>query len=616
MSALPEPLRPWSALLSLFLEDLALSLGAHVARLAAALGPMRARSAAVGDEPQGYDGLDRRGPPERLLMSEWVMALEAPDEFVRRAAFGEQSFLRPAFRQPQGGRCTVVLLDAGPDQLGAPRIAHLALLVVLARRANSAGARFVWGVLQSAAGRGRFEEVNASSVRRWLKAGSPLPVSPEQFAAWREALGWGREAEDVWLVGGSRLGRLAAREGLSHVVVDEVHAPGARQLVVEVRPASRAARTLQLELPPEPQCVRLLRDPFAAATVAPVLDTHAPSSMRFSADGLRLLVAYENGDVAAQVLPNSPRDTVPRPKRFHPPRDETVVAVGWRRRGGLLVVTRRPDAVRVHGALRGRPSPMGVWTLPLREGAEPFLAPRPGEPPLLALSSVSHGVETPLVLDAAGTLQALSVDLSSAALRARSLWHEVLALAEFQGRHFFVSAHSDDNFPGGHRDPAMKQFLWAGWLEGEKKSLPGLLGPEPHVRAEVFLGQSQSLRNASAVPPIALRAAPQPWKLLSSPQLEAHPVVLSEGLRVVGVWGWPLGSEPTLVALGQDERTFYRIYPQGLSTPLTTASSRVVASGLSLAQPHLAWLTDTGEICAWSLLHRTLIFHSSPGGAP
>ncbi|HYO71181.1 MAG TPA: hypothetical protein VEU33_34385, partial [Archangium sp.] len=214
MSGLPEALRPWAAQLSLFPEDLALSLGAHVARLAAALGPMRARNEMEGGEPQGYDGLTRRGSPERLLMSEWLMALEAPDEFVRRAAFGEQAFLRPAFRQPQGGRRTVALLDAGPDQLGSPRIAHMALLVALARRAESSGAAFAWGVLQSPPRKQPFSTVDAAAIGQWLKAGTAAPPLPAQLTAWREALELGRAPEDVWLVGSARLARLPGAEGL------------------------------------------------------------------------------------------------------------------------------------------------------------------------------------------------------------------------------------------------------------------------------------------------------------------------------------------------------------------------------------------------------------------
>lgn len=612
MSALPAPLRPWAALLSLFPEDLALSLGEHVARLAAALGPMRARAEALGGEPQGYDGLDRRGSPERLLMSEWVMALEAPDEFIRRAAFGEQSFLRPAFSQPQGGRRTVVLLDAGPEQVGAPRIAHLALLVVLARRAQSAGARFVWGVLQSSPEAEPWSEVNSGRVGEWLSAHSARPVSPERLAEWREALVWQGAAEDVWLVGGARLGRLAAREGLSHVRVDEVYAPGVRRLAVEVRPASQAARSLVLELPPEPQCVRLLRDPFAAAVVAPVLAPSLPCAMRFSADGMRLLLKYANGSVGAQVLPNSPRDTVPRSKRVQPPPDEQVVAVGWRRQGGLLMVTRRGRELRVHGVPRGRRLSRGVWTLSLPEGPLPFQLPQPGEPPLLALSSVSHGLESPLVLDAAGTLWSISEDANAPVLRAEPQWRKVYAIAEFQGRHFFVSGHSDDNFPEVVPAPDPQRFLWAGWLNGDKSALQ-VLGPQQDSAIEAYIGQSREIRVAKIVPPIAVRVGTGPWRLMPSPH--SHAFTLSfDSLRVGGVTGWPMAAEPRLVTLGMDERTFYRLDELGLTEHLVTASSRVVAWAVSPGQPYLAWLTDTGEVGAWSFMHRALLFRSNLGG--
>ena len=79
----------------------------------------RAQLLVVGGELRGYDGLTRRGSPERLLISEWLLATEAPDEFVRRAAFNEQAFLRPAFRQPQGGRRAVALAAEITERMAA-----------------------------------------------------------------------------------------------------------------------------------------------------------------------------------------------------------------------------------------------------------------------------------------------------------------------------------------------------------------------------------------------------------------------------------------------------------------------------------------------------------------
>jgi hypothetical protein len=608
MSALPEALRPWAVQLSLFPEDLALSLGAHVARLAAALGPLRSRNEREGGEPQGYDGLTRRGPPERLLMSEWLMALEAPDEFVRRAAFGEQAYLRPAFRQPQGGRRTVALLDVGPDQLGSPRIAHLALLVVLARRAEAAGAGFSWGVLQSPPQR-PFSTVDSAAIGQWLKAGNAAPPSQAQLAAWREALEWGRAPDDVWLVGGARLARLPGAEGLSRVAVDEVVAPGARQLSVEVRPTSRPACQVVLELPPAPQCVRLLRDPFSTAVAAPVLDTDtsAVHAIRFSADGLRLLMAYANGGVAAQVMPHSPRDTAPRPKRFHPPRDEEVVAVGWRRSGGLLVVTRREQNLHVHGSLRGHPAGR-VLSLPLPEGPEPLLLPRAGEPPLLAFSQMREGQEIPLVLDAARSLHHFAWDLPSPAIH--PVLFGVSALAERRGGLFFVDRDSElDRATAAPRTGCLLTRLFDGWM----KTLP------IEGSGEAYFGQARDSTQKIPGPPLAVRHRPGQWWVTRDSHDEQQGVMLplAEGLRVAGLCCWPVDTQaPGLVVLGQDQRTFYRVTADGASEFLVTAPARVVSSGVSHAQPLMAWLTETGEVGAWSFQHRALVFRSIPGGKP
>ena len=219
--------------LALSPENLALTLGPHVARLAAAVGSLRPRGESDGGEPQGYDGLTRRGPFERLLLSEWLYALESPDEFVRRAAFGEQAFLKPAFKQPQGSRRTVVLLDAGPDQLGAPRIAHLALLVVLQRRAEAAGAEFAWGVLQNLPDKGAFNAVTPATVQTWLDARSVVPARGEHVARWREALG-DRPRARGWLARGRRAARaLASRHPLAlgrRLHEDACLGPGAQQL--------------------------------------------------------------------------------------------------------------------------------------------------------------------------------------------------------------------------------------------------------------------------------------------------------------------------------------------------------------------------------------------------
>ncbi len=604
MSSLPEALRPWASQLSLFPEDLALSVGAHVARLAAAIGPMRARNEAVGGELQGYDGLTRRGSPERLLISEWLMAMEAPDEFVRRAAFGEQAYLKPAFRQPQGGRRAVALLDAGPDQLGAPRIAHLALLVVLARRAEAAGVGFSWGVLQAPPRKVPFTTVDPAAIGQWLKAGSVAPPTGEQLAAWREALELGHAPDDVWLVGGSRLSRLPGVEGLSRVAVEEVVAPGDRRLAVEVRPASRPAREVMLELPPAPQCVRLLRDPFATAVAAPVLDTHSSSvrAIRFSADGLRLLFSYGDGSVAAQALPQSPRATTPKPKRFQPLPSESVVAMGWRRNGGLLTVTREGHSLRVHGALQGNPNGRSV-RLPLPENAALQL-PRAGESPLLAISLVSQGQEAPVLLDGAGGLHLCAwyaerptlVSLYSGCVSALEHRNTLLCV----GRSTGLAARS----PLRVWCHAPASVGWSHHLEVEGDG-------------EAYFGSTRDSGHADPGPPLAMREQPGRWRLLRNARDSGTELSLPTGMRVVGMYSGPTGSERSgLVALGPDERSLYLVTGHGEPDLLITAPARVVTATVSHALPLVAWLTEKGQVGAWSFQYRDFVYHSTPGATP
>ena len=203
---LPPSLSPWAALLQIFPHDLALAIAPLVQRLDAALGPQHNAHRSSG-EPDGFDGLARRGSPEGLLLSEWLLAEEMPDEFLRRAASGEQAFLQTARREPAVPRVCVALFDAGPNQIGAPRLAQIAALVVLARRAMDASTPFFWGVLQHSAGALQ-EEITAHNVELFLAARSPHEADENMMRDWKSFLlsqGETRENAAVWIVGGSRL---------------------------------------------------------------------------------------------------------------------------------------------------------------------------------------------------------------------------------------------------------------------------------------------------------------------------------------------------------------------------------------------------------------------------
>jgi hypothetical protein len=69
-----------------------------------------------------------------MVIGEWLLADELPDEFLRRAAAGELLYLGTAHRHDPPHGVVRVLVDTGPDQLGAGRLVQLAALIVVHRR--------------------------------------------------------------------------------------------------------------------------------------------------------------------------------------------------------------------------------------------------------------------------------------------------------------------------------------------------------------------------------------------------------------------------------------------------------------------------------------------------
>lgn len=187
MSALPPSLRGWESTLAGAIPALLDLLESWGPALARGVGPLRqARSLEARGEPDGFAGVMRRGRPEHLLISEWALAQAHPQEFLRRAAMGEQLALRPQRKRPVHAAESAVLLDMGPELIGSARLGQLALLLVLHRRAQVAGARLKVGVLQEPE-EGWFEG-EPHALCRQLRRRSGGPATPEACEAWTHAL--------------------------------------------------------------------------------------------------------------------------------------------------------------------------------------------------------------------------------------------------------------------------------------------------------------------------------------------------------------------------------------------------------------------------------------------
>jgi hypothetical protein len=351
VTALPRHLASWATQLALFPEDIALSLGPMVSRIAALVGGWRQDYAPHGT-PDGHAGIDTRGLYDRLLATEWALLEELPDEFLRRAVSGEHLFLQRAYQDLAAARQSIVLFDAGPDQLGAPRLVHLAILIVLAQRAAAHDASLQWGTFQDRDKR-LVDGVTKTNVRHLLVARCEQSVAADDIREWVacDAL---QSASETWFIGGERIAFAAREHGASALTVSEMLDPGTppRIRVTVASPQQAGAREAILDVPSGQAAVQTLRDPFDIHVAGRQTTSYAiapNSNMLFSPDGRKLYVRGVGGEVIAVQIPNSPRATVGRPWAFAAPAGHAILAVGqsWSKRR-VVVLAQQENELTVH----------------------------------------------------------------------------------------------------------------------------------------------------------------------------------------------------------------------------------------------------------------------------
>ncbi len=353
MADLPRALQPWAELLDIFPLESAVALGPLVQRLASAVGPLRVTLPNPNGEPDGYDGLTRRGLYDRLLVSEWALAESAPEEFIRRAASYEHLFLNLRRVEPAGAKRSVAVFDAGPNQLGTPRLAHLAALIVLARRAELARVPFFWGIL-NCPDEPLVNGVTEANVRRLLDARTALEATAEVCAKWRDQFGTIKLDDDAWFIGGPRLARFSELDAFSRIALSEPGDVETRAVSIVVKERGRGEKQFSLPLPEDRDCVRLIRNPFEGATKKPVPQDIKPlrkrylpvSNLVFGIGNTKLYGRNGDGELLAFPIPNSPNDKQGKPKvyRFEP---GLTIHAATRLAGRTVTVDAAPDGIRL-----------------------------------------------------------------------------------------------------------------------------------------------------------------------------------------------------------------------------------------------------------------------------
>lgn len=339
MTALPAALAPWAPWLGLFPADMAPAVGALLLRLDPLVGKLNTATLARGAEPEGLGNIGRRGHYEHLLLSQWAIADAEPDEFIRRAGSGELLFNGPEPAVHQRSLHSVALFDAGPAQLGAPRLAHLALFILLARRAQQAGAQFVWGTWQRPGV--LHEDSGADALRRLLKSRTLQAAPDDACRHWEAALAarLGADVADCWLVGvGAAID--APRQARDRVTIRRPLEGDHLDVALQQR---RGYRVVQLHLPDAPTAVRLLRKPFAPDLPPGMLHHHGsrPSRAqppRFASGGHLLCVPQLNGGAAVYQVSKSGHAKPGKFRLMPAPAHGAIIAAGVFK-GNLSCVT-------------------------------------------------------------------------------------------------------------------------------------------------------------------------------------------------------------------------------------------------------------------------------------
>ncbi|WKB53371.1 hypothetical protein [Eleftheria terrae] len=609
---LPPSLQPWRRWLSDFGPELAVELGRLLQCLHPLLGSFRGQDLGGEPWPDGLGDLRTRGPYERLLASEWLLADALPDEFTRRAAAGEHLFLSPHPRARQAQRLIVALFDSGPLQLGAPRLAQLALWILLARRAAEAGGELRWGVLQQPGA--LLPATTSQDLRRLLEQRRFEPAGPEHWVAWhahlqQEATG----LRECWLIGPPALqpGRAPAPSHQVHLA----RGLGGEALDVTVR-GPHGERRLALPLPAAGPAQRLLRGRFSDTPPAGAL--HVESGERLSMQRAPIIslqgkhLAVPRLDGRGLTIYAVPRVADRKPAQ---PRDQR-----WAKGAEPLAVTLPGKQA---GALFSDASHLFFWQVPgldvrPRPPVEDFDAP-PGTGSWLPSAWLRHGRQQRFcVVDRSRRLVAWSAEecppdgrrFAAAGAGMEVVDREVLACVQLNDHQLAYVVEAAGR-------------LWLRRLQVRgpniKASLP--LCPAPSAAPAVLFAQPSPKADSACAVRTATgtqeswrihRPSLNPARRAAGEPFDALDVKLAPHWRAIGLV-WMAGEDRYALLLQSPDRTAIHLQQPDGSELLYTAPAPLKQCSVCPHTGLIAMLTEKHQLIAYSAPQRTLLLFVSPG---
>ncbi|MBU2712332.1 hypothetical protein [Zooshikella harenae] len=302
---LPSGLKHWHVILSIFPDDIQAVLISLIKRLTGYIQPIQHNEYEGVALPDGIDGLSTRGDYQRLLLSEWALLDDYPDEFTRRAIMQEHLFTKvKRINQDEGKHC-VILFDGGPDLLGQPKVVLLALLILLWRRTQLANATFAFGFLQNTTLH-NLNTLEQDTINILLSERYSESVTERHLMYWDNRLNdLSCEFTDLWLISGHSH-RLST---LNHHTIQLQEQILSQPVLIDcvIKQQKIAEKSITLPLPEAQQCLRIIRNPFIVKQTLPVVFTgthHEVKELGFSCNGKKLILIDKKQNLYVIYVPH------------------------------------------------------------------------------------------------------------------------------------------------------------------------------------------------------------------------------------------------------------------------------------------------------------------------
>jgi len=252
--------KEWQPYLSWFDAEIQPIMSELLSQLNLILGPIKENTTLNNDWHSGLGEVKQRGRYENLLLSEWLLLDEEPEEFIRRAVSNEHLFLAPMPEEQKSNNTIIAFFDEGILQLGALRLVHLVMMLLLDKRAKKQNSQFFWGVIQQPVKLNLFdglESLLSLLENRWLSAPSNKNIND-----WVAYLS-DSNLDERWFIGGQITGQaLQSSQLITHSVYIRYQIDDHHKLNVKISEHYRT-RTTVVGLPNEIICCKMLAGQLA-----------------------------------------------------------------------------------------------------------------------------------------------------------------------------------------------------------------------------------------------------------------------------------------------------------------------------------------------------------------